>query len=223
MIRRAERAGFKAIVLSVDLPVLGMKRRLIKDDRQTFFRTLQKSRNLNKYIGKDLQIGEGFPAELITSSAGSTWEDITWIKTMTTLPVILKGIVTVEDALLAAEHNVQGILVSNHGGRQLDDVPATIDVLSDIVDAVGDKLEVYVDGGIRTGTDVLKALALGARAVFIGRPVLYGLACDGEEGVKSVLQILRDELRRAMALTGCSRISDISRDLLSQRDRWSKL
>ncbi|XP_070566193.1 2-Hydroxyacid oxidase 2-like [Ptychodera flava] len=223
MIRRAEKAGFKAIVLSVDLPVLGVKRRLLKDGRQTILRTLQQSRNLYKYIGKDLQIGEGFPAELMTSSAGSTWEDITWIKTMTTLPVILKGIVTVEDAVLAAEHNVQGIIVSNHGGRQLDGVPATIDVLSDIVDAVGDKLEVYVDGGIRTGTDVLKALALGARAVFIGRPVLYGLACDGEEGVKSVLQILRDELRRAMALTGCSRISDISRDLLSQRDRWSKL
>ncbi|XP_070566197.1 2-Hydroxyacid oxidase 2-like isoform X2 [Ptychodera flava] len=166
MIRRAEKAGFKAIVLSVDLPVLGVKRRLLKDGRQTILRTLQQSRNLYKYIGKDLLIGEGFPAELMTSSAGSTWEDITWIKTMTTLPVILKGIVTVEDAVLAAEHNVQGIIVSNHGGRQLDGVQATIDVLSDIVDAVGDKLEVYVDGGIRTGTDVLKALALGARAVF---------------------------------------------------------
>ncbi|XP_070566199.1 2-Hydroxyacid oxidase 2-like [Ptychodera flava] len=131
---------------------------------------------------------------------------------------------TVEDAVLAAEHGVEGILISNHGGRQLDCSQATIDVLSDITDAVGDKLEVYVDGGIRSGSDVLKALALGARAVFIGRPVLYGLACNGEEGVKAVLRILREEFIRAMALTGCSRLSDISRSLLvSRSDLLSKL
>ncbi|XP_070566201.1 2-Hydroxyacid oxidase 2-like [Ptychodera flava] len=223
MIARAERAGFKAIVISVDVPVLGMKRRPTKLGGQAMMRTLQKFGNLDKYIGKDLGIGEDVPPELATPCLTSTWKDIAWVKTMTRLPIILKGIMTIEDALLAAEHKVQGIVVSNHGGRQLDGVPASIDVLSDIVDAVGDKLEVYVDSGIRTGTDVLKALALGARAVFIGRPVLYGLACNGEEGVKAVLQILRDELSRAMALTGCSRISDISRDLLSKRDQWSKL
>ncbi|XP_070566200.1 2-Hydroxyacid oxidase 1-like [Ptychodera flava] len=150
MIARAERAGFKAIVISVDVPVFGIKRRITKLGGLAMIITLQSFGNLDKYIGK-------------------------------------------------------------------------IDVLSDIVDAVGDKLEVYVDGGIRTGTDVLKALALGARAVFIGRPVVYGLTCNGEGGVKAVLQILRDELSRAMALTGCSRISDISRDLLSKADQWSKL
>ncbi|XP_070566013.1 2-Hydroxyacid oxidase 2-like isoform X3 [Ptychodera flava] len=228
IVKRAERAGFKAVVMSVDIPTGGFKRRAVRISGQTVFPD-EYFGNLDRYINKTARSSPDIPQvdDPIDVSLGdpkSAWEYIDWLKTVTKLPIVLKGILTVEDAILAAEHNVQGILVSNHGGRQLDCVPAPIDALSNIVDAVGDKLEVYVDGGIRTGTDVLKALALGARAVFIGRPVLYGLACNGEEGVKAVLRILREEFIRAMALTGCCRLSDISKAVLvSRSDVLSKL
>ncbi|XP_070566020.1 uncharacterized protein [Ptychodera flava] len=222
VVKRAERAGFKAIVISVDVPTPGFKRRAMRNNRQTTMPG-EHLGTFDRYINKtagSLPKGPAFSFE----ETSSTWQYIKWLTDVSKLPIVLKGILTVEDAVLAAEHNVQGILVSNHGGRQLDCIPAAIDVLPDIVDAVGDKLDVYVDGGIRSGTDVLKALALGARAVFIGRPIIYGLACNGEEGVKSVLRILREEFKRAMALTGCSRLSDVSRSLLvSRSDRLSKL
>ncbi|XP_070566016.1 2-Hydroxyacid oxidase 1-like [Ptychodera flava] len=209
LVQQAEKAGCKAIILTLDVATAGFRRSILRLGVPKTTGTLQEE---SESMADKARKGTAFVAKV---DDGSTWKDIEWIKTVTKLPIVLKGILTVEDAILAAEHGVQGIVVSNHGGRQLDCVPATIDVLSDIVDAVGDKLEVYVDGGIRTGTDVLKALALGARAVFIGRPVLYGLACNGEEGVKSVLQILRDEFRRAMALTGCSKLSDVTKDLIT--------
>ncbi|CAH1226881.1 HAO1 [Branchiostoma lanceolatum] len=144
----------------------------------------------------------------------ATWEDVEWVRDNTRLPVVLKGVLSAEDARMAVERGVNGILVSNHGGREQDGVPATIDVLPDIIRAVGGKAEVYVDGGVRTGTDVLKALALGARCVFIGRPALWGLAHNGAEGVEQVLQILTDELSLAMARTGCAKISDIQPSLV---------
>ncbi|XP_066278723.1 2-Hydroxyacid oxidase 1-like [Branchiostoma lanceolatum] len=144
----------------------------------------------------------------------ATWEDVEWVRDNTRLPVVLKGVLSAEDARMAVERGVNGILVSNHGGREQDGVPATIDVLPDIVRAVGGKAEVYVDGGVRTGTDVLKALALGARCVFIGRPTLWGLAHNGAEGVQQVLQILTDELSLAMARTGCAKIADIQPSLV---------
>ncbi|XP_070566442.1 2-Hydroxyacid oxidase 2-like isoform X2 [Ptychodera flava] len=229
MVRRAEVAGFKAIVVSVDIPEIGFKRSLRRTTGGLVFKTFHYG-TFDKYVNKEKDVNWSLNdvppmevKELAQGYNGATWKDIAWLKTVTKLPIVLKGILTVEDALLAAEHGVQGILVSNHGGRQLDCVPATIDVLSDIVDAVGNKLEVYVDGGVRTGTDVLKALALGARAVFVGRPVIFGLACNGEEGVKSVLKILRDELSLAMALSGCSRLSDVTRDLVIRHDVRSKL
>ncbi|MEE6523852.1 hypothetical protein FKM82_022936, partial [Ascaphus truei] len=141
----------------------------------------------------------GVPIDTLDPSI--SWKDICWLRSLTHLPVIIKGILTKEDAELAVEHGVQGIIVSNHGGRQLDGDLATIDALSEIVDAVQGRIEVYIDGGIRTGSDVLKALALGAKCVFIGRPIVWGLTYKGEEGVRGVLQILADEFRLSMALS----------------------
>ncbi|XP_048459049.1 2-Hydroxyacid oxidase 2 [Rhincodon typus] len=159
----------------------------------------------------------GVPANSLDPSI--CWKDICWLQSLTRLPIIIKGILTKEDAELAVEHGVQGIIVSNHGGRQLDGGPATIDALSEIVDTVQGRIEVYLDGGIRTGSDVLKALAIGAKCVFIGRPVVWGLVYKGEEGVKEILQILNDEFRLSMALAGCRNIFEINRNLV----QFSKL
>ena len=133
---------------------------------------------------------------------------------VTKLPVLVKGILRADDALRAVSHGASGIIVSNHGARQLDTTPATISILPEIVDAVAGAVEVYVDGGIRRGTDVLKAMAYGARAVLVGRPILWGLAVGGEAGVKYVLEMLRHELDLAMGLAGCPRATAITRDLV---------
>jgi isopentenyl diphosphate isomerase/L-lactate dehydrogenase-like FMN-dependent dehydrogenase len=133
-----------------------------------------------------------------------TWEDLERLTSECSLPIVLKGIQTAADAELAVEHGAAGIVVSNHGGRQLDCVPATIDILPEVVDAVGGRCEVLVDGGIRRGTDVLVALGLGARAVLVGRPALWGLAVGGEKGARDVLEILRAEIELGMVLLGCS-------------------
>jgi isopentenyl diphosphate isomerase/L-lactate dehydrogenase-like FMN-dependent dehydrogenase len=130
--------------------------------------------------------------------------------------VLVKGILRSDDALLAVKHGAAGVIVSNHGARQLDTAPSTISVLPEIADAVGGKVEVYVDGGIRRGTDVLKAIACGAKAVFIGRPVLWGLACGGEDGVRYVLEMVRQEFDLAMVLSGCPTLCSITRDLIRQ-------
>ena len=143
-----------------------------------------------------------------------SWKDIDWLRSITKLPIVIKGIACSEDALLAVQHGADGIVVSNHGGRQLDTCRATIDVLPEVADAVNGKIEILIDGGIRRGTDVLKAIAMGAKAVLIGRPVIWGLAVDGENGVRSVLDILRKEFDLAMALCGCDSIEKISKDLI---------
>jgi len=143
-----------------------------------------------------------------------TWRDVDWLRSITRLPLVVKGIVRGDDAARAVEHGAAGVVVSNHGGRQLDTTVATADALPDVVDVVNGRAEVYVDGGVRRGTDVLKALALGARAVLVGRPVLWGLAVDGEAGVARALGILRDELALALALAGCAGVSDVTRDLV---------
>ena len=127
-----------------------------------------------------------------------------WIASEGRLPLVLKGIATAEDAVTAVEHGAAAVVVSNHGGRQLDGVPATLDALPEVVEAVGGRVEIYVDGGIRRGADVAKALALGARAVLVGRASMYGLAAAGEDGVRHVLELLRDELLLALCLLGCS-------------------
>jgi isopentenyl diphosphate isomerase/L-lactate dehydrogenase-like FMN-dependent dehydrogenase len=140
-----------------------------------------------------------------------TWDDIDWLRGLTAMPLVLKGIMTGEDAALAVSHGVSAVWVSNHGGRQLDRVPATIDVLEEIIAAVGGRAEVYIDGGARRGIDVVIALALGARAVFFGRPILYALAVDGESGVSAALRIIEDELLNTMALLGVRTIDEITR------------
>ena len=133
------------------------------------------------------------------------------------MPLLIKGIVRGDDAVRAAEAGAAGVIVSNHGGRQLDTAPATIEALPGVCEAVGDRIEVLMDGGVRRGTDVIKAIALGAQAVLVGRPVLWGLAVDGQSGVTRVLEILREELDCAMALCGCASVGDIRRDLLFDR------
>ncbi len=143
-----------------------------------------------------------------------TWATVDWLRSITKLPILLKGILTAEDALLAVERGVDGIIVSNHGGRQLDGAIASIEALPEVAHAVAGRCEIYLDGGIRRGTDILKAVALGARAVFIGRPVLWGLAIKGEAGAKHVLEILRYELNMAMTLAGRPDITTIDRSLI---------
>ncbi|NXG87458.1 HAOX2 oxidase, partial [Stercorarius parasiticus] len=191
LVQRAEALGFQGLVLTADLPYTGKRR----DDVRNGFRLPphMKLKNLEGAF-------EVCKMSLLDPSV--TWNDIYWLRSLTHLPIIIKGILTKEDAELAVRHGVQGIIVSNHGGRQLDGGPATIDALVEVAEAVQGRVEVYLDGGIRKGSDVLKALALGAKCVFIGRPALWGLAYKGEEGLQDVLKILQDEFRLSMALAG---------------------
>ena len=170
LVRRVEAAGYRAIVLTVDSPYLGRRER----DLRNQFR-------LSHYISMPNFGNENAVASSLSRHmTDNTWETLDWLRSITSLPILLKGILTAEDALLAAERGVDGLVVSNHGGRQLDSAIASIDALPEVVEAVGDRCEVYVDGGIRRGTDVLKALALGARAVLLGRSILWGLAINGQ-------------------------------------------
>jgi 4-hydroxymandelate oxidase len=218
LVQRAEAAGCKAVVLTVDVPVLGKRER---DVRNRF--TLPEHLSLKNLLPSGCQelpkslAGSGLAAYVASLfDATLTWKDIEWLARVTKLPVLVKGILRADDALRAVDHGASGIIVSNHGARQLDTAPATISVLPEIVDAVAGAVEVYVDGGIRRGTDVLKAMAYGARAVLVGRPILWGLAVGGETGVKSVLEMLRQEFDLAMALSGCPTLSSITRDLIRQ-------
>ncbi|TKW35790.2 hypothetical protein SEVIR_2G399800v4 [Setaria viridis] len=149
-----------------------------------------------------------------------SWKDVEWLKSITSLPILLKGIVTAEDARKAVEVGAAGVIVSNHGARQLDYAPATISALEEVVKAVAGAVPVLVDGGIRRGTDVFKALALGAKAVMVGRPVFYGLAARGEAGARHVIEMLNRELELAMALCGCRSVAEVTRrHVLTEGDR----
>ncbi|XP_056286473.1 hydroxyacid oxidase 2 [Pseudoliparis swirei] len=209
MVRRVEALGYRALVLTVDVPFTGKRR----DDIRNRFR-LPPHLKLKNFEGLPQAAAEDYGIPSNTLDPSISWKDIHWLQSITQLPIIIKGILTKEDAELAVEHGVQGIIVSNHGGRQLDGGPATIDALTEIVDAVQGRMEVYLDGGIRTGSDVLKALALGAKCVFIGRPAVWGLAYKGEDGLREVLQILHDEFRLSMALSGCRNVAEINRNLI---------
>uniref|UniRef100_A0A8C6AMC8 (S)-2-hydroxy-acid oxidase n=2 Tax=Monodon monoceros TaxID=40151 RepID=A0A8C6AMC8_MONMO len=208
LIQKVESLGFKALVITVDVPKIGNRRHNITNQ-------VNLTKNL---LLKDLgspEKGNLMPyLQMSPIDSSICWDDLSWFQSMTRLPIILKGILTKEDAELAVKHNVHGIIVSNHGGRQLDEVPASIDALTEVVAAVKGKIEVYLDGGIRTGNDVLKALALGAKCVFLGRPILWGLAYKGEHGVEEVLNILKNEFHTSMTLTGCRSVAEISRDLI---------
>jgi isopentenyl diphosphate isomerase/L-lactate dehydrogenase-like FMN-dependent dehydrogenase len=195
-IAEARAAGYTALVLTVDTPILGRRER---DFRLGF--NIPADLPL-PYVRESAHDGGTLSAHL-PMSASVTWRDLDWIASESRMPVVLKGIVTREDAALAVEHGAAGIVVSNHGGRQLDGAPATLDALPEVVEAVAGGCEVYVDGGIRRGNDVLKALALGARAALIGRAAACGLAVGGEAGVGAVLGIFRDEIEVGLALLGC--------------------
>ena len=202
VVRRAEAAGYRAIVLTADLPRLGNRER---DLRNNF--SLPPHLQLANFAGIDLDDYIALPYNL-------TWDSLDWLRTITSLPILVKGILTAEDAQIALDRGVSGIIVSNHGGRQLDTALTGIEALPEIVEAVAGRCEVYVDGGIRRGTDVLKALALGARAVLVGRPIIWGLAVNGAEGVRHVLELLRAEFELAMALSGRPTLERIDRSLV---------
>jgi isopentenyl diphosphate isomerase/L-lactate dehydrogenase-like FMN-dependent dehydrogenase len=193
LVAEAIDSGYAALVLTVDAPFLGRRERDLR---------------------VDFKIPEGItPAGNIFTEGfdlALSWRDLEWLAGYG-LPVVVKGLITAEDARLACEHGAAAVVVSNHGGRQLDGVQATVDALEEVVDAVEGRLEVLLDGGVRRGTDVLKALALGARAVLIGRAMVWGLAVDGEAGVAHVLQLLRDEIELGLALLGCRSPADLTR------------
>jgi 4-hydroxymandelate oxidase len=217
LVARAEAAGCRAIVVTVDAPLLGRRER---DVRNRFHLPAGLAVENMAAAGygdverRALDSGlAAYVSEKLTQSLA--WSDVAWLRSKTRLPVVLKGIVRPDDAVRAADHGASGIVVSNHGGRQLDGAPATATVLGPVADALaGRRVELFVDGGVRRGADVVRALALGARAVLVGRPALWGLALGGAEGVADVLAMLREELDVTMALAGCARIADVTRDLV---------
>lgn len=231
-LQRAEAAGCAAIELTVDTPVWGTRRR----EAATGFHLPEGVDvvNLRRDTAPEADAGAGAGtgaragADGSTSAAGSigdvlgwtispdlTWSDLEWLCSTTSLPVLPKGICRPDDARRAADAGAAGIVVSNHGGRQLDGVPPTARSLPRVVEAVGDRVPVIVDGGIRRGIDVLRALALGARAVQVGRPVLWGLGTAGAAGVQRVLDLIAEEFDQAMALSGCAGVDDVTADLLT--------
>ncbi|MGA8543566.1 MAG: alpha-hydroxy acid oxidase [Thermoplasmata archaeon] len=217
LVERAERAGYRALVLTVDTPVLANR------DRQ-----------MRGGLAYDTPVPIGNGADILSPSrtpvpegdhyalraeASATWDILDRLRSVTRLPLVVKGILTPEDARLALDHGVRGIIVSNHGARQLDGAPAALDALPEVVRAVGDRAEVYYDSGVRRGSDVVMALAMGARAVGIGRPVLWALAVGGEAGVTRLLSLLKVDLATVMAVTGRTTIASLDRSVLGS-PRW---
>lgn len=214
LIARVEAAGAKALVVTVDAPFLGLRERegahplLLPQDFQ--------APNISADASAETASARADLArtflDLVDPSL--SWKDIAWLRRRTKLPIVLKGILRADDAERAVEEGVDGIVVSNHGGRQLDGVVPTIDALAPIAEVVAGRIALLVDGGVRRGTDVIKALARGADAVLLGRPILWGLAAGGSKGVGAVLEMLRRELDLAMALCGCTEVAAITDDLL---------
>ncbi len=213
MVEAAAAAGYEALVVTVDLPVLGRRERDVRSGFVIEEPTAVPGLTAGG-VTRPLPLTE--MALLIDPTL--TWADLAWLVEMSPLPVLVKGVLTAEDAALAVAHGAAGVIVSNHGGRQLDGVPASADALPEVVERVGEAADVLVDGGVRRGTDVLKALALGARAVLVGRPVLWGLAVAGETGVRRVLELLLAELDTALALAGAPRASVLDRAWLRRAD-----
>lgn len=205
VVKEAEAAGCRALVVTVDAPVVGPR-----------YRQLRAKFKLNPGLQLPYMddVNRGRDSLLRGGNTRMTWQEIEWVQSVTKLPVLLKGILNPEDAEIAAKHQVAGIIVSNHGGRMLDTAPATISALPRVVERVAGRMPVLLDGGVRRGTDILKALALGAKAVLIGRPYLHGLAVAGAEGVARVVGLLKDELEQAMALTGRPSLAHIDRSVL---------
>jgi 4-hydroxymandelate oxidase len=216
LVEGAAAAGYKAICITVDVPVDGNRERDLRNryyyPREMLYRNL-------KGLGVKGVSRKMNDAELLAFAdrelrVALTWEYLEWLKTITKLPLLLKGILAPQDAMRAVESGVNGIVVSNHGGRQLDGAPASIEALPEVAKAVGGRIEIFLDSGIRRGADVLRALALGAKAVLLGRPVVWALTVDGERGVSRALEILKREFSIAMALCGCARVSEITAELI---------
>jgi len=224
LVKRAEESRYEALVLTVDVPVVGKRVRDIRNGmaipprirpggvldvlrRPRWLAHLSKGPKLTfgSLVGSVDPKGKESIASYVDrelSNSAATWDELVWLRGIWKGPLLVKGILTVEDAKEALRRGADGIIVSNHGGRQLDNCPASIDALMHVVDAVGDRIEVFVDGGIRRGSDVVKARALGASAVFVGRPWFWGLAVGGQEGVERMFEIFSDEIDRTLALIG---------------------
>jgi len=221
LVERAAAAGFSALCLTVDTPLAGNRER----DRRNSLRMpshLQLGNFPQSHTAQHhAPDGEGSSlAQYIASQwdPSLTWDDVQWLRSIAPIPLIVKGILAPQDAVLAMEHGAAAVMISNHGGRQLDSSPAPITMLRSIVEAVDGRVEVMLDGGVRRGTDVLKALALGARAVLVGRPILWGLTLDGYDGVRAVLRHIREEVDLAMALSGCATPAAITPELILDRN-----
>jgi (S)-2-hydroxy-acid oxidase len=235
IIKLAEKNNYSGIVITVDAPILGSRERdfmvkfkvppHIKYENLEYTLKNQSEanpeiKNILQHTGSNSEIFEFFGRNI---DASLTWDIVIWLRQNTKLNIILKGIHRVDDALKAETIGVDAIIVSNHGARQLDTVPSTIEMLRPICKALkGKKMEVYVDGGFRRGGDVFKALALGARAVFIARPILWGLAADGQKGVKKVLELLKNEFILTMKLCGCINVNEISEDFIRIKENFAK-
>lgn len=214
LVRRAEAAGYDALVVTVDAPINGVRNR---EHRAGFALPAGiAAANLTALDAAEATALDAGASAIFDRllAAAPTWDDIVWLGSQTKLPIVLKGLLSPDDALRGIEAGAAGIVVSNHGGRTLDTLPASIDVLPGIAAAVAGRVPLLLDGGIRRGTDVLKALALGASAVLVGRPIVYGLAANGAYGVAHVLRLLRDEFEIAMALSGCRTLADIGPHLV---------
>jgi 4-hydroxymandelate oxidase len=218
LVARAEAAGYRALVFTVDAPRFG---RRYADMRHHF--TLPEGltlANFTKAGFADVGASRGgsalnaYVAGLFDASL--TWKDLEWLRGITKLPILVKGILRPDDALLSLDHGASGVIVSNHGGRQLDTVPPSIDALPAIAEALRGRGELLMDGGVRRGTDILKALALGAKAVLVGRPILWGLAAGGEAGVSKVLSLLREEFELALILAGCPEASAVDPSVVAR-------
>ncbi|MQF70047.1 alpha-hydroxy-acid oxidizing protein [SAR202 cluster bacterium AD-804-J14_MRT_500m] len=214
LVRRAENAGFAAVCLTVDTPLASPKECDLRNDFQR-----PPHVQLGNFLGASAQLGLEPGTDMANfwerpPTIPLTFSQLEWLRSLTSLPLVIKGIRTGEDARLCVENGVDGILASNHGGRQIDATLSSIETLEEIVSAVKGRAEVYLDSGIRRGTDVLKALALGARAVSIGRPLFWGLAVNGSDGVQGVLEILRQELDQAMGYCGITSVSDIDSSIV---------
>lgn len=215
LVERAREAGCKALLFTVDAPVLGTRERDVRTGFHLPPGLTVKNMTAARYI-PSVQQDSGLAAYALQHlDPNLSWKDLEWLVGLTDLPVLVKGVVRGDDAVRSLEHGAAGVVVSNHGGRQLDTAIPTIQALPRVAEALDGRGELLVDGGIRRGTDIIKALALGARAVLVGRPLLWGLAVDGEEGARGVLRMLRAELEQAMALCGCPNLKSIDRSLLA--------
>jgi L-lactate dehydrogenase (cytochrome) len=238
MVQRAAASGYEALCLTVDTAVLGKRERDVrrgftlppKLGVSTVFDGIAHPGWTWQFIRSEpivfanvagRSVGDGAEAVSLAEYVGRqfdpglSWRDVTWLRSLWNGPIVLKGIQTVDDAIIAADEGIEAIALSNHGGRQLDSAPAPIDLLPAVVDAVRDRVEIICDGGVRRGSDIVKALALGATACMSGRAYLYGLGAAGEAGVDQVLELLSSEMRRTMALIGCSSVADLDRDYVS--------